>query len=224
MGDLERLAATDQDPGLRPASRPDHDGGRGGEAHRARTRDDDDADEGRQRERERAAPARTPATRGTCRRRRRGRSGRRPRRSDRRVAGWAPCCPGPDSRGPTIRASAVSRPTRVARITNVPVVLRVAPMTSAPAVTSTGMASPVSMLASTARAALDDHAVDGHPLARPDAQQVADRHRLERHVLFAPVGHAPGRRWPADQRAAGSPRSCWSWRDARASDRAGRAR
>ena len=50
----------------------------------------------------------------------------------------------------TIRASAVSRPTRVARITNVPVALSVAPTTSTPGPTSNGTGSPVSMLASTA--------------------------------------------------------------------------
>ena len=50
----------------------------------------------------------------------------------------------------TMRASAVSRPTAVARMTNVPVVLRVAPMTVMPGPTSTGIGSPVSMLVSTA--------------------------------------------------------------------------
>ena len=50
----------------------------------------------------------------------------------------------------TMRASAVSRPTRVARITNVPVVFWVAPMTSSPGPTATGIGSPVSIDASTA--------------------------------------------------------------------------
>ncbi len=40
--------------------------------------------------------------------------------------------------------------------------------------------------------ALDDDAVDGHPLPRPDAQQVTDDHRFERHVLVPPVAHEPG--------------------------------
>ena len=44
-----------------------------------------------------------------------------------------------------MRASAVSRPTRVARMTNVPVVLRVAPMTSSPGPLPAGIGSPVSM-------------------------------------------------------------------------------
>ena len=50
----------------------------------------------------------------------------------------------------TILARAVSRPTRVARMTKEPVVLRVAPMTSSPACFTAGMGSPVSMLSSTA--------------------------------------------------------------------------
>ena len=52
----------------------------------------------------------------------------------------------------TIRARAVSRPTCVARITNEPVVLIVAPMTSSPADLVTGIGSPVSMDSSTAEA------------------------------------------------------------------------
>ena len=50
----------------------------------------------------------------------------------------------------TILANAVSRPTRSARITNVPVVLTVAPMTSSPGPTATGIDSPVSIDASIA--------------------------------------------------------------------------
>ncbi len=50
----------------------------------------------------------------------------------------------------TIRASAVSRPTRVARMTNEPVVLRVAPMTSSPTRLVAGIGSPVSIDSSTA--------------------------------------------------------------------------
>ena len=45
----------------------------------------------------------------------------------------------------TIRARVVSLPTRVARKMNVPVVFRVAPMTSSPGPTSTGIGSPVSI-------------------------------------------------------------------------------
>ena len=52
----------------------------------------------------------------------------------------------------TIRASAVSSPTCVARMTNVPVVLSVAPMTSSPGPLATGIGSPVSSDSSTAEA------------------------------------------------------------------------
>ncbi len=50
----------------------------------------------------------------------------------------------------TIWASAVSRPTRVARMTKLPVVLMVAPITSSPGAFVTGIASPVSIASSTA--------------------------------------------------------------------------
>ena len=66
----------------------------------------------------------------------------------------------------TMRASAVSRPTRVARITNVPVVLRVAPMTSAPAVTSTGIGLAGEHAGIDRGRPLDHHAVD-RAAARP---------------------------------------------------------
>ena len=49
----------------------------------------------------------------------------------------------------TIRARAVSRPTRVARMTKLPVPLSDAPMTSSPGPTSTGIGSPVSIDRST---------------------------------------------------------------------------
>ena len=50
----------------------------------------------------------------------------------------------------TIWASAVSLPTRVARMTKLPVVLRVAPITSSPGRFVTGIASPVSIDSSSA--------------------------------------------------------------------------
>ncbi len=50
----------------------------------------------------------------------------------------------------TIRARSVSLPTRSARMTKLPVVLRVAPVTWAPAAFSTGIGSPVSIDSSTA--------------------------------------------------------------------------
>ena len=69
-------------------------------------------------------------------------------RSARRwIGAFEPCARWTSS---TIRASAVSRPTRVARITNEPVVLMVAPMTSSPAPFVAGIGSPVSIDSSTA--------------------------------------------------------------------------
>jgi hypothetical protein len=58
----------------------------------------------------------------------------------------------------TMRARAVSRPTRVARITNEPLWLSVPPMTSSPDATSTGIGSPVS---------IDRSSVDAPPTITP---------------------------------------------------------
>ena len=69
-------------------------------------------------------------------------------RSARRwIGAFEPCARWTSS---TMRARAVSRPTRVARITKEPVVLRVAPMTSSAGPFVAGMASPVSIDSSTA--------------------------------------------------------------------------
>ena len=69
------------------------------------------------------------------------------RSASRCIGTFAPCA---SSTSRTIWASAVSSPTAVARMTTVPVRLRVAPMTWSPAALSTGRLSPVSMLSSTA--------------------------------------------------------------------------
>ena len=110
-------------PASAPLPGPDHDRGRRGEAHRARAGDDHDPDERREGEREAAAPGRPASRRRTSATRPRGRAGTNTSltRSARRWIGalepWA------RSTSSTIRARAVSRPTRVARITNEPVVL-----------------------------------------------------------------------------------------------------
>ena len=198
MGDLERRTAADEDPRLRPASRPDHDGGRGGEAHRARTRDDDDADEGRQRQRDaRLRPERQP-------REERARGDDEDDRDedlgdaigqslDGRLAALGPTheVHDPGERG---IASDPGRPhhERAGRVEG-----RSDDLGAGGHLDRHGLAG---QHAGVDRgAALDDDAVDGHPLPRPDAQQVTDRHRLERHVLFAPVGHAPGGLGPETQ-------------------------
>ncbi len=62
-------------------------------------------------------------------------------------------------------ASSVSDPTRVASTTSRPPALTVAPMTVEPGATSTGIGSPVSMLASTADDTFADDAVRGDLLA-----------------------------------------------------------
>ena len=93
----------------------------------------------------------------------------------------------------TIRASAVSGPTRVARKMNVPVRFRVAPITSSPVVTSTGIGSPVSIEVVDRRAPLDDEPVDRDLLARPDAEQVARADLPEVDVDLLVAADDPGR-------------------------------
>ena len=71
-------------------------------------------------------------------------------RSASRCTGALPVCAASTKRA--ICASAVSAPTRVARTTNLPLALMVAPVTASPAATSTGTLSPVTRLMSTADA------------------------------------------------------------------------
>ena len=123
-----------------------------------------------------------------------------------------------------MRASAVSRPTRVARMTNVPVVLSVAPMTSSPGPLPAGIGSPVSIASSTADDALDDEAVDRHLVAGPDAEQVADDDRVERDVLLDARRARGAPRRAGARRAGGWRRSSGPSRAPRASARAGPAR
>ena len=96
-------------------------------------------------------------------------------RSARRCIGaFEPCA---SSTRRTICASAVSRPTCVARKTNEPVLFSVAPMTWSPGpVHRQALAGQHALVER--RAALVDHAVDRHLLARADAHQVADAARL----------------------------------------------
>ena len=85
----------------------------------------------------------------------------------------------------TIRASAVSRPTRVARMTNVPVVFsgRADDLVARPDRDRDRLAGQHRCV--DRRAALDDDAVDRDRVAGPDAQQVADRDGLERDLAVA---------------------------------------
>ena len=103
----------------------------------------------------------------------------------------------------TIRASAVSRPTRVARITNVPVVFSVAPMTSSPAADLDRHRLAGQHRSVDRRRALDDDAVDRDLLAGADPQQVADDDRLERRrpPRDRPATPARGRRLQPDEPA-----------------------
>lgn len=64
----------------------------------------------------------------------------------------------------------------------------VPPITAAPIALVTGIDSPGDHRFVERGTALFDRAVDRHLLARPDAQPVADHHRLQRHFLVLPVG------------------------------------
>ena len=100
----------------------------------------------------------------------------------------------------TIRARAVSRPTRVARMTNEPVVLSVAPMTSSPARFVDGQRLAGEHRLVDGGGALHDDAVDRDAVAGPDAEQVARHDERQLDVrLDAVADPAGGRRLEADQ-------------------------
>ena len=90
---------------------------------------------------------------------------------------------------------------------------------------STGIGSPVSIDSSTAERALDDDAVDRHPLARPDPEQVAGRRPPRaRTSRSSPPSIRPRGRRPGARRAGGSRRRSGPSPGPRASGRAGRGR
>ena len=190
MGDLERRAAADEDACLRAAARPDHDGGRSGEAHRTRTSDDDDADEGRQRQRDaRFRPERHP------REERPGSDDEDDRDEHLGDAIGKPLDGSFAALGPTHEvhdpgergvAPDPGRPhhERAGRVEG-----RTDDLGAGGHLDRHGFAGQHAGV--DGGPALDDHAVDGYSLPGPDAQQVTDRHRLERHIHLAPVRHAP---------------------------------
>ncbi len=89
----------------------------------------------------------------------------------------------------TICARAVSLPTRVASKRMAPILLSVAPITSSPGAFSTGSDSPVIIDSSTAVPPFDDHAVDRDLLARPDQDDIAPLHLIDRDVLLDALAH-----------------------------------
>ena len=107
-------------------------------------------------------------------------------------------------------ARAACRRRRARRASrSVPVPLIVPPVTRAPGSFSTGIGSPVTIDSSTDAAPLDDDAVDRDLLARPDAQQVADRARRR---AARPLRGRRGRRAPSSapgRAAAGSRALVW---------------
>ena len=110
------------------------------------------------------------------------------------IGAFEPCA---SSTSRTIWASAVSLPTLVARKTKLPVLFSVAPMTcvARPLLDRQALAGQHALVER--RAALGDHAVDRHLLARADPDQVADDDRLDRDVLLDAVADHAGRLAPA---------------------------
>ena len=102
----------------------------------------------------------------------------------------------------TIWASVVSGPTRSARITNDPLVFMVAPITPSPArlLDRDRLAGEHRLV--DRRRAVDDDAVDRHPLAGAHPQQVADDDLADRHVALATVAQDACCRRPQLEQAA----------------------
>ena len=94
----------------------------------------------------------------------------------------------------TICESAVSRPTRSARMTKDPDAFIVAPMTRSPGPFSTGIDSPVSIDSSTVEAPSIDRPVHGDAIAGTHAHEVAGDDLVERNLPLATGSQDPGRR------------------------------
>ena len=88
----------------------------------------------------------------------------------------------------------VSLPTFSARMVKLPGPLSVPPMTLAPGCPSTGSASPVTMLSSTALAPSSIMPLTGMLITRPHPQPIVRKHLVEGHFLVAAVRtqSAPG--------------------------------
>ena len=198
---LERLGAPEEDARLGGPPRADHDGRGGGQAHGARAGDHDDADEGRERERQvRFRTRREPDderragddqdqrhedladTVGEALQRHLGALGPFDEVDDRGQDGVPPDARGPHHEGPG----------RVERRPDDRVAGRLVHRRRL-----TGEHRFVDR-----RGALDDHAIDRHPLARPHTQQVADAHDLQQHVDLLPVLQASRGAWLQPDEAA----------------------
>ena len=208
MGRLERLAAADEDPGLRAAAGADHDRGRRRQAHRAGAGDDDDADERRRGRGSAAARDRPTNQTANVPRPPRSRTIGTNTSAIRSASRWIGALePWARSTSSTIRARAVSRPTRVARMTKRPgrVERRPDDLVARPDRDRDRLAGQHRHV--DRGAALDDDAVDRDAFAGPDAEEVADarppRAATSRSVA---VRDEPGGRRAADRPGAGSRR------------------
>ena len=121
------------------------------------------------------------------------------RSASRWIGAFEPCA---RSTRLTIWASVVSGPTRSARITNEPLVLSGRPDHAvAGALLDRDRLAGEHRLVH-GRRAVDDHAVDGDPIAGPHAQQVAGDHLADRHVALAAGAQHARRRRPQLEEAA----------------------
>ena len=199
---LERLGILDQHAGLRAAADADHDRHRRGEAERAGAGDDQHAHGGDQRVGEaRLRPEHRPGGEGE-RPRPRSPPARTSPRPDRRAAGSARASAAPRDHLHDLRQQRVAADLVGAHHEAAGLVERAADDLARRRPWSTGIDSPVTIDSSSAERPSITLAVDRHLLARPHAQPVADRDRVERHVLVAAVVARRGARSSARDRAA----------------------
>ena len=207
LGDLEGLAAADEDPCLGTTTGADHDRGRRGEPHRARAGDDEDRDERGQRQREtRFRAGDEPDDEG----------GRRHDQDDRHEDLGDPVGEALDRRLRTLgtldevddaRQRGVApdagraHDERAGRVLGRPDDLVARPDRDRDRLT--GQHRRIDR-----RPAFDHHAVDRDAVAGPDAQQIADRDGLERDLVVRAVAHdASRRRTEPDQPVDGAGRA-----------------
>ena len=181
LRELERRAVADEDAVLGALAGADHDRRRRGEAHRARAGNDQHRDRARQgigearlgaeQSQPRRSAPRSPMT-----------SRHEPPRDpvgdplDRRLRALRSF----DERDDLGERRVPADP--LARMTNEPLALIVAPIDPSPATLSTGRDSPVSIDSSTDERAVDQDAVDRDPVAGSHAHEVTDHHFGHRHV------------------------------------------
>ncbi len=208
-----------------PLPGADHDRGRRGQAHGAGAGDDEDRDRRRQGEwQARLGADEHPARRTSMRRDGQHGRARTSRSRGRPRAGSGPSSPGHARRGATICDSAVSRPTRSARMTKEPErVHRRADDPVAGRLLDRQRLAGEHRLVDRGRA-VDQHAVDRNAIAWADAHEIADHDLVEREPRARRRRAGRGRSRVAAEAASSRHRRPGPWPAPRAIGRAGRDR